>query len=422
MDDLGGLMKNSLTNLGPNRKTTVRAGYTYFGQFVDHDITRDDTKLAEAGSVAPARTTNGTGPWLELNQLYGEGPESDMHGDLYEQDKMSFRLDGPLVNGEQFDVPLDGCKKPLLADDRSNGNLIIRQLHVMFLKLHNVAVREKACFEKARQKVRWQYQWLIRNDYLFKICSPEVYQDVIERGNRIIDWEKGGFSIPVEFSQAAFRFGHSMVRDTYKLNDRNPKVSLTQLFEEVRLQRNIPAELAIDWGHFMRSEPSMAIDTAIVPSLFSLMKQHFHHLLVAGAPPQPSELPIRTLRRGAATGLPTGEEVTCAFGREQLRSKYPGRGQVNPWAILDKAGLRGRTPLWYYILLEAELERNGTGLGYVGSRLVAETIENSLRADCDSFVNQNGPDWKPPKWKLNGGTMVEITRLRDIANVVGLSK
>lgn len=405
------------------------AGYTYFGQFMDHDITRDDTFLEDAGKTPPEQTPNLTGPWLDLNQLYGDGPGSVRSSKLYEDDGMSFRLGGRGPVGEQFDVPLD-CKtnKPLLADDRDNENAIIRQVHAIFLKLHNVAVGELDAgsaserFEAARQRVRWQYQWLIRHDFLREICDPEAYKAVIDAGDLTIDWGEK-FSIPVEFSQAAFRFGHSMVREEYRLNA-NPPVSLARLFKETQKPRNLPADLAVDWARFIDtdtlSETAMAIDTTLVPSLFCLPVKHFHHFISDTPADQPPELPVRTLRRGAATGLPTGEEVSCAFGRTQLREKKDFSTTVNPWILLDEIGLRGRTPLWYYTVLEAEQQEDGRRLGYVASRIVVEVMEASLRADPDSYLNNTPKGWTPPPWTALGGGKITARKLIDLTKVVGL--
>ncbi len=432
MEELGKRMQaNSGTFTPAHTVQMLPAGYTYFGQFVDHDITRDDTLLENAGKKSPEETPNLTGPWLDLSQLYGDGPESDKSGKLYAADGVSFRLGEREPPGEQFDVPLD-CEtnEPLLADDRDNENVIIRQLHALFLKLHNAAVREIGVgppserFERARQRVQWQYQWLIRKDYLREICDEEAYTAVIDKSERLIDWGNK-FSIPIEFSQAAFRFGHSMVRERYRLNDTSPNVPLSRLFAETQQTRNLPAELAIDWANFIdtgpTSETAMAIDTTLVPPLFCLPVKHFHHFISDIPPDQPPQLPVRTLRRGAATGLPTGEEVSCALGATQLRAE--GREfstTTDPWILLDELGLRGRTPLWYYILVEAEQLKNGRRLGYVGSRIIAEVIEASLWADPDSYLNHEGAGWTPPSWCDLSGKTIAVVRLSDVPKVVGL--
>ena len=141
----------------------------------------------------------------------------------------------------------------------------------------------------------------------------------------------------------------------------------------------------------LRKPCAMAIDIVIASPLFGLSPAHVHHVVKANPPPLPAELPVRTLVRGAAIRLPTGETVAANFGRGPLRGAVPPGYASDPWADLDALGLTGRTPLWYYVLLEAELEQRGGKLGTVGSRLVAETIEGALRADPESFLRVNGP-------------------------------
>jgi len=354
-----------------------------------------------------------------------------------------FRLgEARLPNGAQFDLPLDDRGEPESADERSSENIILRQLCAMFMKLHNQAVRELPAntpaaerFERARTRVRWQYQWLLRQQYLGLICSRRVHGDLFgnngdEARPQMIDWQKN-FSIPVEFSLAAFRFGHSMVRPVYFLNEQSGKVRLEDLFWNPNQVGAIPVRHAVNWRAFLEPgagvENGMTIDTVIAAPLFQLPPEHVHHLLQTNAPslppepPLPSELPVRTLVRGALVGLPTGEAVARHLGASVLPRETPPGYARDPWADLDELGLTGRTPLWYYVLLEAELEQRGTKLGQVGSRLVAEILEGALRADPKSFLKVNGPAWRPPPWMALNGSSVPIKGLFDVAKVVGLT-
>ena len=415
-----------------DQTTTVPAGYTYFGQFIDHDITRDDTLLEDAGKQCPTQIVNGGEGRLDLDHLYGgKGTLPLLNGNLYAADGASFKLgDVQLANGEKFDVPLNAKGEPDATDDRSSENIMLRQVCVLFMKLHNVAVQELPTnlspakrFETARERVRWQYQWLVREDYLFRICAPQIFREVIGNGNRMIDWQTDGFSIPVEFSQAAFRFGHSMVRPAYFLRSHGGSISLTDLFSGPECSGAIRIEHAVDWNRFLTVgvEASMAIDTVIAEPLSNLPPDHLHHLVTADAPPMPPQLSVRTLVRGAATGLPTGEHVATTLGRTPLPAGKPPGYAEDPWKTLTDFGLLGKTPLWYYILLEAELEQKGGRLGMVGSRLVAEVIDGSLRADPDSFLSRNGAGWAPAPWKTRDGRSISIRRLIDVAKLVGLA-
>jgi hypothetical protein len=408
----------------------VGAGYTYFGQFIDHDLTEDRTPLLLAGLMEPNDTENCRTCWLDLDNLYGHGPGCPIYAGLYE-DETSFRLGDPLVNGETFDVPLtDG--HPHVADSRNNENIIVRQIHALFLKLHNLAVIElekttpklapRDLFAKAQELVRWQCQWLVRHDFLKKICNQTVYQDVIENGNRRIDW-RDQFSIPVEFSQAAFRFGHSMVQAQYPLKGAGD-VPLSNLFAEAH-KGALDPEFAVDWNEFFEGRvTSMRIDTGVVEPLFHLPDGAISRFVNSEGPHRTNALPLRTLFRGAANRLPTGQHVHDKLCPEAVMQQpvavenYP----YDPWGTLRNLGMEDHVPLWYYILLEAEIDENGLTLGKVGSQLVLEVIEGSLLADPNSFLYRFGHGWVPPPWKRPDGSDFHITTLLDVARLVGLAR
>jgi hypothetical protein len=415
---------------------------TYFGQFVDHDLTFDSTPLREAGSCEPIYTINNRTPWLDLDHLYGDGPRSSRHAHLYESDDASFRIGDAPSGSEPFDVPVTSNGQPALVDERNSENVIIRQIHAMFLKLHNVAVRElpmslPACerFDRARDRVRWQYQWLVRSWYLQEICHPDLYEAVMKKGDRRIDWLKGGFAIPVEFAVAAFRFGHSMVRPAYKLNNLPPEkggsgvIPLADLFS-VKNKGPLDFRLKIDWSLLSKDRANF-IDTALVEPLFHLPDEEINLFMRTPIPHPPNALPFRTLRRGAAMRLPTGQQVKDALG-ESVIAGTPSEYETDPWDPLRNCGLAEETPLWYYILLEAQLDPGtinagatknggvGATLGRVGSRIVAEVMEGSLRLDPTSFLRRKQSGWKPEPWTTADGKQIEVSSLKDVARVAAV--
>ena len=421
-------------------RTPLPAGYTYFGQFMDHDLTRDETPFRRAMEtpLLPGQTGNAAGARLRLNHLYGEGPGSKAHGHVYEPDGATFRLgEARSQMGVRFDLPV-GQDGPESADVLNSENVIIRQMCALFLRLHNLAVNElpdsvspAERFQRARQRVSWQYQWLVREDYLYRITRPEVYQEIVLRSRPEVDWGSTGFSIPVEFSLAAFRFGHSMVREEYDLNPSYPRISLGQLLTLGQQKTALDPAMAIGWNRFLDVSlntaagrgrlPAMPIDTALAPSLFRIPKSHLRHTGDETAELLPAQLAVLTLQRGARMALATGEEIAPIFGLTPLRDRgLPDGGES--WAILDQLGLGGRTPLWYYILLEAQLEARGVTLGTLGSRLVLEVIDGSLRTDPNSYLSLFGAKWEPPPWRLPDGGRKAIRRLLDVATVTGLAE
>ncbi len=405
---------------------------TYFGQFVDHDLTGDATPLREAGSCEPSHVTNHRTPWLDLDHLYGDGPGSLRHGHLYASDGASFRLGYSPFGGEPFDVPCLADGAPALVEERNGENLIVRQVHAMFLKLHNravdalpIALPPAERFDRARDRVRWQYQWLVRNWFLKEVCDPLVYEAVVVNGQRLIDWQQDGFSIPVEFAVGAMRFGHSMVRDGYTLNNLPAEgggsgfVPLGDLFGLSHIGL-LPPRLKVDWALLSR-RGAMAIDTAMVAPLFQLPDDHLDLYVRGPIPHPPRSLALRTLLRGAAMHLPTGQQIRQAFKIARPISPTSPLYKEDPWQHLGRVNLTGDTPLWYYVLIEAQLDRHGCGLGEVGSRLVAEVIEGSLEMDAGSYVRRQPRGWEPPPWETPRGIQVKIGTLLDLARVTGLA-
>lgn len=435
MKELGLSMKRSTNRLTDvQRGTPPPAAYTYFGQLIAHDLTLDQTPLPRATGFAsiPAETVNAADARLNLNHLYGFGPGSAQHGSLYAEDGASFRIATVQKDSRcAFDFPM-GEYGPESAEDRNLENVILRQICAMFLKLHNCAVEELSSamdpierFNRARNRVCWQYQWLVREDFLEKTIDEVIRRKIIRRGQHCIDWQSKGFAIPVEFSQAVFRFGHSLVRDEYFLSQYEQNVPLEHIFDGRRRFKSLDPKLAIDWERFLpvktsnnKPVPAMAIDTTIVTPLFHLPSDKVHHLTDFEAPPLPPQLPVRTLLRGASTRLVNGERLAQELELPTLQEKKLSGGEVS-WRKLDELNLTNRTPLWYYILLEAELEQRGERLGPVGSQLVAEVIDGSLKTDLNSYLSCFSSNWKPPAWSTRSGP-VPIRHLSDLATVVGL--
>lgn len=467
----------------------IPAGYTYLGQFIDHDITFDVTPLASSRGVPGVR--NYRTPRLDLDSVYGEGPlvrpelfervprgrssifllrvgraqalggasnyreldvprvaelyailrssapplggeqrggrrnekvlggweESPGKGttrtyvvrSLSELDPRYVREFGgdtcALVVGNESVVLRDGSLFPcdlrdakryggaaVIADPRNDVHVLISQLHLAFLKFHNRVAEHLAAkagdvvhplaqFEEARRITRWHYQWVVVDDFLRRLLDRTVYQLLRSSRRRPpMTWlceGDDGPRLPIEFSVAAFRMGHSMVRDRYRMNDRLPEFPLFMNRESsdadtVGGRKVLPAEWTVQWDRFVRAPGSAA------PQASRKIGPHVAPSMRRIPDPETWDQPdivMRNLIRGHERGLASGQDIARALGYE---------------------GGEGNDPLLLYILREAE----GTGgddgahLGPVGSTIVGEVLFGLLRADDGAYLKA-APDWNP---------------------------
>jgi hypothetical protein len=363
----------------------IPAGYIYFGQFVDHDMTLDKTPLTHK-LQDPLAMRNYDTPWFDLGSIYGKGIKGSP--ELYDQERYGYlklwHHDG-LV-----DVPRDDVGAAYLGDPRNDENLIVAQLHTVFIRLHNKFMDQGMTYAQARRQTRWHYQWLIVNDYLPRIVGKPVVSSLIRRDGPIKF--TGTFYkpehpdnpyMPIEYSGAAYRFGHSMIRAEYEMQDGHTvPIFGADGFEDLRGNRPIPENLWCDWNYFFDipglespDDRNMArlIDTQLSLPLFTLPST-----VVAPTDKAIVALAERNLLRGKRLGLPCGQDVAEAMGITPLTNEELG---------LKQPGWGGKAPLWYYVLKEAELLKKGRTLGPVGGRIVAEVILGIMALDPESYFN-----------------------------------
>jgi hypothetical protein len=413
------------------------SGFTYFGQFIDHDLTMMDPlpvpfwrkiwrRLFDIQTVSVNRDLrNLQTPRLDLSHLYGDGPFDPASARLYNGVRLKIGPRGG--SGCSFDVRVDDTtKEPIVADGRSGENLMIRQMVAVFSRLHNAAVEQwqsrihdqRELFEQARKQTAWQFQYLVVADYLRNILDQSVFTKVFEEGKPSFEWTKT-FSIPVEFAVAAFRFGHSMVRPKYLFSAAvNPPLDfcLDKILDRAVQPCQLEDEWEIKWGCFFGGAEHVdqstghsdsvltharSIDTLVAKPLHELDKRVIqlfpvsHLKLVTTDLADQFKLPVRTLLRGESMALCSGQMVACRFDVPRLNEdelKTPRDPDHPHGPILQRAQLLKYTPLWYYILKESELSPwDGNRLGPVGSHIVAETISAALRYDRTSFF------WNPER-------------------------
>jgi Animal haem peroxidase/TAT (twin-arginine translocation) pathway signal sequence len=408
---------------------TMTAGTTFVGQFTDHDLTFDQTSLLGVPQD-PLTSRNTRTPAIDLDSVFGGGP--GVRPDLYVGNEDG--TVGPKMKigtgGVHEDLPRvqgDGGSEALIADPRNDENLMIAGLqcaHILFynrildeLPHHDMRVfpchqgdlrHRNTAFLLARQATVWHYQWLLVNEHLPQICGQAVVDDVLGHGNRFYKPPAGDGFMPIEFSGAAYRFGHSMVRPSYRANfssgtgdSSNPGKApfFGVVFDPAEggtpgdrgdLLGGYPAPRRyIGWQTFFdlgdgQVKPNKKVDATISKVLFDLpLPTIAPHTETA-----PLVLPQRNLLRHLTWGLPSGQDVAKAMRVEPL-----GAADLEDIAGVYKP-FGSSTPLWYYVLAEGKARANGLNLGPVGARIVAETLIGLLRADPGSYLSAY-PRFKP---------------------------
>jgi hypothetical protein len=436
--------KMELPNLvSPPDNHTLPAGYTYFGQFITHDITFDATSSLQQ-QEDPEAIRNYRTPALDLDSLYGGGPLVSPH--LYDRDGIHFLIEKlePDDPESPDDLPRNSQGVALVADPRNDDNVILGQLTLAFLKFHNHVADELVAksvtdpterFQRAQDLVRWHYQWIVLNQYLPRVVGQRTVQAVLREGRKFYHWSNAPY-IPVEFSVAAFRFGHSQIRVSYRLNEwpyLDPPEPAKQIFNAVPIFRSDagaadPADRDlsggirepgrfVEWDRFFdlghgtdregHVQLSKRIGTRLVAPLFSLPKG------VVGRLDEPARAALaqRDLLHHLSFSLPSGQAVAHAMREHLPDIRVLDENDLD--ALQDWPRLQESTPLWYYILREAELlgSEGSTGLrrasalstgdsgenqtlGPVGGRIVAEVLIGLIESDPTSLLRRQ-PRWCP---------------------------
>ncbi len=513
LDELGEMMIDVVatpTSEDPTEDSTLPPVFTYWGQFLDHELTaRTDREGAissmvnahppVASSTVESQFRNARSPRFDLDSVYGgsavgEGIDADVvkvisglrHPTLKNKMRVGTAVDpGPLPDNldEHRDLPRYGQvqssvreaalrlaqaamtpeafqkfsdslpQRAIIGDNRNDENLVVAQFHLSFLRFHNKAVDYLAShdtgwiadFSSAQALTRLHYQWLIVEGYLKGVCDPVVVDRVVnDRASHFFKFRaefdarrqntRLGNALPLEFSTAAYRFGHSMVRTFYDYNKNFgrpgtgflPRATLQLLFEFTggggRLDnaKKLPKNWIMDWTRFTGADPHDAsdgeparlarrIDTELAPPLHTLFKEGEDQ-----ADQQLKELfknlARRNLRRGYNLRLPTGQALHKHLNQtgavqsspiQDVSALFAAKPDLKNFLAGTGSRFHERTPLWFYILAEAEAA-GGNRLGEVGSCLVASTFVGVLLADPDSALSRGfTPSQSPLKMPDN---------------------
>jgi hypothetical protein len=492
-ESLSAALAPLMTASGQQPNSSIPAGFTYLGQFLDHDLTMDRTAVDLGDTVQVAELLQGRSPALDLDSLYGRGPNS-ADSRFYAADGVRLKTGttAPVPIDAGTNVPLQGHDLPrvgagstrrdrrqaLIPDHRNDENLAVAQTHLAFIRFHNAVVdlleKENVpgamLFVAARRAVVKHYQWMVRTDFLPRIVDPDIVNDVFINGRKVFEVPAApGYSrsetngqaaeavgqitnekalpgdrptMPIEFSVAAYRLGHSMVRGAYQWNrvfnsGGGPLgiATLFQLFTFSGTSGNLtptdPSDLAAfddpDSGFFERlptnwvpdfrrlydfteidrddlaaptetggGNNAQLIDTLLVNPLGSLPTGAFAEL--KDAPPVASlqrNLAFRNLIRAGMVNLASGQQMADRLGLPQLTADQliTGNGGADLSELDEdvRKSLIRATPLWFYVLREAEL--NGGVLTGVGGRIVAEVFHRAIEGSDHSIVRDQ--TWRP---------------------------
>jgi hypothetical protein len=414
--------------------STIPAIYTYFGQFVDHDITLESGSFTTAQLVSPTMAPlplatirndlkNLRTATLELDSVYGPpaprafpnlnkmliGRVTSLQG----TEAPSLR---PTGKGDDNDLPREPRSPDFahdraarIGDPRNDENLIVAQLHLAFLKAHNRLVDQGRTFAQARRVLRQHYQHIVVQDFLKRVADPVVADTILANGNRFYDALAEPFFLPLEFTVAGYRFGHTMIRDDYDFNlnfnhsgdpgtfpaDLGLLFTFTALSGQLGDFDTLPDNWIVEWERFVDTGTAVAnnarkFDTKLSGGLFHLQK-------VTGQEETPADaanLAVRNLLRGYGLRMPTGQAVAHHLGLTPLTAAQlkAAAASTTQASVLQNTGFLTRTPLWYYLLAEAK-HHGGQHLGPVGSTIVAEVLIGLVRRSDDSILRT--PGWTP---------------------------
>ena len=445
--------------------SSIPAGFTYLGQFIDHDITFDTTSLSEKIDDPQARENFRT-PALDLDSVYGLGPGGSPH--LYERDPVTRVIGAKLLIGTAAQSPKivvpnvsvpdlvdhDLPRNPrtgiaMIGDPRNDENLIVAQLHVAMMRFHNKVVEqerrpglsEAEVFERARRLVTWHYQWLVLHEFLDTITGQAgIAERILHQGRRFYRFAKFPF-MPIEYAVAAYRFGHSMIREVYSHNvvfrpGGATPATLRLLFDFTAKSGRIigalepaavplpqpvlPSNWVIDWRRFFdfgvpAGTPDFEFNRA--RKIDPLLTPALHTLPGEDATRREAVLPFRNLRRGVMMQVPSGQAIARNMGIDPLTLDEIRTGADGGMAVTQ--GLAVETPLWYYILKEAQARAGGEHLGPVGATIVAEVLVGLVQGSPAAYLSAQ-PTFAPSLGATPGQfTIVDLLRFADAVNPVG---
>lgn len=353
----------------------ISLGLVFFGQFVDHDLDRIQTTSGQGPSVNPLAPLNIRTPALDLDSVYGAGPESSPI--LFSDDGLHFKL-----GKDGKDLLRDSSGKALIGDDRNDENGFIAAVHLSFQRYHNHLIDEMLhggdanaltpeqktmLFNGVKNQIIARYQGIVANQMSIAFSGRAIPDNLPPLTN-----------IPIEFAGAVYRLGHTLVPQRVRIDQSG--TSFSPVDPKLRGDASV-IDLKLLFGN--NAQPAAGFDDKIA--------QAMRELLIPLSPTDPGQgsavggnspnigggkiidgvlhldLIETNLLRGRELKLASGEEC---FARIHNLSYQPA--------------VHGNTDLFAYVLRESN--RFGH-LGEVGSNVFERTIGGILAADPYSYFN-----------------------------------
>ena len=435
----------------------VSALMTYFGQFIDHDITLELTSADLPTLTDPAlaplplddirnNLKNARSATLDLDSVYDlpapRNGDNMVIGRVSATGSPNKPLSRPPGKDDNNDLPrgprtADPAtdRAAEIGDPRNDENTIVAQLHLAFLRAHNKLVPLWGSFTEPRRVMRQHYQYLVIHEFLMQVADKKIVKDILKDGTRFFKPFEEPFFMPLEFAVAGFRFGHTMVRSDYDFNlnfntSGEPNTfpatlpllfTFTALSGELGNFDTLPENWIIEWENFIGNNPrskARLFDTKLANPLFQLRRVDGQAEVGLGA-----MLAVRNLLRGYLLRMPTGQAVANAMGltpmtadeikdvAAEVAAQPGGESQLD--VVID-GGFQTRTPLWYYILAEDAFHSKGKHLGPVGSTLVAEVLIGLILKSENSILRNRL--WEPTLPQANNGkfTLEDLLRFAGV--------
>ena len=408
---------------GTDNNAEAVVGMTYVGQILVHDISLDrDSVLGQVND--PHHIRNRATPWLDLDTVY----EHDGNPARRDPNDPAKLLLGNGM-GNQRDFPRDENGHALIADRRNDENNNVAQLTPVLMQFHNVmvddlraqGVREHKLFREAQRLTVQHWQATILYEFLPEFVEQSLIDDILQNGPRFYTRRiaRNGV-VPVEFSVAAGRFGHSTTRGRYTLNPDFQRMRLFPLSES-ELDRNllggvpIPPERQIEWNRFFNFANSIQGDLGDDDDQFlglqvgrkidRFLARPMLRLPIGGPglpeflldpDNQVAGMPVVSLAtlslfRGKAMALPSGQAVARAMGYTPIDNAQFGLcnpGEPCAFGDLPLPQAIEEAPLFLYLTEEARLQNEGEKMGNVGGRIFAEVVLGLLKNDPRSILNR----------------------------------